>query len=399
MDLYGRGESIDPLILEDKLTEAGSLDFHGGVDRIDRLVASGTAAHELESYAKRVADLASVRRVQESLLEIKQTNYADFDSISDYLADVDAKFQRAMEQRKAGNLERIKSMMQGAMDHVMDLYDKKETGNLDIMKTGFIDLDKKLLIDSQDFIILAARPSMGKSALAINLIENSCHTTNDAALFFSLEMGKLSIALRMISGKSRIDLKKFRDVSINGGDISKMAQAVSYYRDAQLYFDDTPAMSPSEIRAVARRLKSKLERQGKKLRLIGLDYLQLCKTAKGHSRNLELAEVSGALKALTKELNVPILALSQLSRAVEQRENKRPRMSDLRDSGALEQDADVVLFMYRDDYYNENSEDAGITEVIIGKQRNGALGTVKLKFIGEQTRFANLATSMGDERF
>ena len=399
VDLYSRGEAVDPLILEDKLEEAESLDFHGGIDRINHLVDCGTTAHELESYAKRVADLASVRRVQESIIEMRQTNHADFDSVSDYLADIDGKFQRAMERRKSGNTERINTMMQSACNHLMDLYDKKETGTLEQLSTGFIDLDKTVMMDASDLIILAARPSMGKSALAVNVVENSCPGPNDAALFFSLEMSKLSLALRMLSGKSRIELNKFRNVEISGGDISKIAMATSYYRDLHLYFDDTPAITVSEMRAISRRLKNKLERQGKRLRLIGLDYMQLCGTKRGHSRNLELAEVSGSLKALAKELSVPVLALSQLSRAVEQRENKRPRMADLRDSGALEQDADVILFMYRDDYYNENSEDKGITEVIVGKQRNGALGTVHLKFIGEQARFANLAKGHHDERF
>ena len=240
---------------------------------------------------------------------------------------------------------------------------------------------------------------MGKSALGLSIVTNSCDKPGDAAAFYSLEMSKYSLALRMIASNSKINLKKFRTVDLSDGDFSNMAMAMGRISEKDIWLDDTPNIGPGEIRASARRLKAKLDRQGKNLRLIGVDYLQLCKTVRGHSRDREVAEVSAALKGLAMELQVPVLALSQLSRAVEKRENKRPMMSDLRDSGAIEQDADAILFMYRDDYYDENSDKKGITEVIIGKQRNGTTGTTELKFDSEITKFSNLAKGYSDERF
>lgn len=399
VDLYGRGESVDPIILEDKLVAAGSFDQYGGIDKINNLVDSGTSAHEVLSYAKTVADLAMVRRINEMALEIRQTNYSDFDSISEYLSTIDSKFQKVMERRPTGRLESIKDVMRSAMDTIGELYDKRQLGQLNQLKTGFYDLDNKLSIDSTDLVILAARPSMGKSALGLSIVTNSCDKPGDAAAFYSLEMSKYSLALRMIASNSKINLKKFRTVDLSDGDFSNMAMAMGRISEKDIWLDDTPNIGPGEIRASARRLKAKLDRQGKNLRLIGVDYLQLCKTVRGHSRDREVAEVSAALKGLAMELQVPVLALSQLSRAVEKRENKRPMMSDLRDSGAIEQDADAILFMYRDDYYDENSDKKGITEVIIGKQRNGTTGTTELKFDSEITKFSNLAKGYSDERF
>lgn len=400
LDLYEKGESVDPIILEDRLIAAGSFDQYGGIDKINNLVDSGTSAHEVLSYSKTVADMAMVRRVNETALEIRQTKYSDFDSISDYLATVDKKFQQVMERRPSGNLEHVKEVMKSTLSKVSDLYDKKQLGQLNQLKTGFYDLDEKLSIDGTDLVILAARPSMGKSALGLNIIENACKNPNDAAVFYSLEMSKFSLGLRIISGNSKINLKKFRTVDLNEGDLSKMSMSMGAIAEKDIWLDDTPNTSPGEIRASARRLKAKLDRQGKNLVLIGVDYLQLCKTTRGHSRDREIADVSAALKGLAMELGVPVMALSQLSRAVEKRENKRPMMSDLRDSGAIEQDADAILFLYRDEYYNPDTTDkSGITEIIIAKQRNGTVGTVELKFDGERTRFENLAKGHHDERF
>ncbi|MCH1549851.1 MAG: replicative DNA helicase, partial [Pseudomonadales bacterium] len=264
-------------------------------------------------------------------------------------------------------------------------------GALTGVSTGFTDLDKKTAgLQSSDLIIVAARPSMGKTAFAVNMVEHAV-MSGETVLVFSMEMPSEQIVMRMLSSLGRIDQTRLRSGALQDDDWTRFTGAVSQLRDKKLYVDDTPALTPSDVRSRARRVS----REAGGLGMVVVDYLQLMRTAdKSESRAGEISEISRSLKALAKEMRCPVVALSQLNRALEQRPDKRPMMSDLRESGAIEQDADVILFIYRDEVYNEDTEDKGVSEIIIGKQRNGPIGKVRLSFIGNLTKFENLASDI-----
>jgi len=245
-------------------------------------------------------------------------------------------------------------------------------------------------LQSSDLIIVAARPSMGKTAFAVNMVEHAV-MSGETVLVFSMEMPSEQIVMRMLSSLGRIDQTRLRSGALQDDDWTRFTGAVSQLRDKKLYVDDTPALTPSDVRSRARRVS----REAGGLGMVVVDYLQLMRTAdKSESRAGEISEISRSLKALAKEMRCPVVALSQLNRALEQRPDKRPMMSDLRESGAIEQDADVILFIYRDEVYNEDTEDKGVSEIIIGKQRNGPIGKVRLSFIGNLTKFENLASDI-----
>jgi replicative DNA helicase len=256
------------------------------------------------------------------------------------------------------------------------------------MPTGFTDFDHKTAgLQPGDLIIVAARPSMGKTALALNMAEYAAIKTGKAAAVFSMEMSASQLAFRLISSLGRINQQHLRTGDLADEEWPRVTSAITLLADAKIFIDDTPALSPLELRARARRLKREHD-----LGIIMIDYLQLMQVpGNKENRATEISEISRSLKALAKELNVPVIALSQLNRSLEQRTDKRPVMADLRESGAIEQDADVIVFIYRDEYYNPESADKGLAEIIIGKQRNGPTGTVKLAFLGQYTRFENFA--------
>ena len=281
------------------------------------------------------------------------------------------------------------TLLEEAVKKVDFLHSNK--GAITGVATGFSDLDDKTAgLQRSDLVIVAARPSMGKTAFAVNMVEHAV-MSGSKVLVFSMEMPSEQIVMRMLSSLGRIDQTRLRSGELQDDDWNRFTGAVSQLRDKQLFIDDTPALTPGDVRSRARRVSRELGG----LDMIVVDYLQLMRTAeKSESRTNEISEISRSLKALAKEMRCPVVALSQLNRALESRPDKRPMNSDLRESGAIEQDADVILFIYRDEVYNEETEDKGIAEIIIGKQRNGPIGKVRLSFIGNLTKFENLAQDM-----
>ena len=293
-------------------------------------------------------------------------------------------------QRPGQGFALVRDVLQHTLSEVARRYENP--GESVGLSTGFIDLDKMTMggLQPADLVILAARPSMGKTALALNIGEHAALHSRKAVAVFSMEMSTEQLAFRLIASLGRINAQRLRAAQLEDEDWSRMTHAVTQLRDIKLFIDDTPALSPTELRSRARRLAREQE-----LGLIVVDYLHL-RQVPGNKENRasEISEISRSLKALAKELNLPVIALSQLNRSLEQRSDKRPVMSDLRESGAIEQDADIIMFIYRDEYYHPDSPDKGLAEVIIGKQRNGPTGTVKLAFRGQYTRFENAASGV-----
>lgn len=283
----------------------------------------------------------------------------------------------------------IQPLLTQVVERIDDLYHRDSQTDITGVATGFVDLDRMTSgMQPGDLIIVAGRPSMGKTALALNIGEHVAVDQGLPVAVFSMEMAGTQLAMRMLGSVGRLDQHRLRTGRLRDDDWPRLTHAISKMSDAQLFIDETPALNPMELRARARRLA----RQSGQLGLIIIDYLQLMSgSSNGENRATEISEISRSLKSLAKELNCPVIALSQLNRSLEQRPNKRPVMSDLRESGAIEQDADVILFIYRDQVYNPDSQDKGTAEIIIGKQRNGPIGTVRLTFLGEHTKFENFA--------
>jgi replicative DNA helicase len=296
--------------------------------------------------------------------------------------------------KRGGGFIQVKDVLSKVVDKIDTLFeqDSSVTG----LSTGFIDFDEQTSgLQPADLVIVAGRPSMGKTTFSMNIAENAAIQSKEPVAVFSMEMPADALAMRMLSSLGRIDQHRLRTGKLNDDDWPRLTSAIALLNEAPLFIDDTPALSPTELRARARRLKRE---HG--LSLIVIDYLQLMQGNAGKSnenRATEISEISRSLKALGKELNVPVIALSQLNRSLEQRPNKRPVMSDLRESGAIEQDADLIVFIYRDEVYNEDSPDKGKAEIIIGKQRNGPIGTVALTFQGKYTKFENFAPAYYDD--
>lgn len=291
--------------------------------------------------------------------------------------------------QKEGGPQAMAPLLTGALERIEELYNSG--GDITGLTTGFIDLDRMTSgLQGSDLVIVAGRPSMGKTSFAMNLVENAALASDRPIMVFSMEMPAEQLVIRMLSSLGRIDQSRVRTGKLEQDDWPKLSGATEKLKDTQIFIDDTPALTPTELRSRVRRL---VREQGD-LGMIMVDYLQLMRVAgSSEGRTAEISEISRSLKALAKEFRVPVVALSQLNRALEQRPNKRPVNSDLRESGAIEQDADVIMFIYRDEVYNEDSPDQGVAEIIIGKQRNGPIGTCRLSFRGQFTRFENLARS------
>jgi replicative DNA helicase len=285
-------------------------------------------------------------------------------------------------------------LLQTALARIEELF--QSGGDITGLSTGFIELDAMTSgLQDSDLVVVAGRPSMGKTSFAMNMVEHAVLTQEKPILVFSMEMPADSLIIRMLSSIGRIDQTRLRNGKLEQEDWPKLSAAVTKLKDVPLYIDDTPALTPTEVRSRARRIA----RENGGLGMIMVDYMQLMQVAgSSDGRTAEISEISRSLKAIAKEFKVPVVALSQLNRALEQRPNKRPVNSDLRESGAIEQDADVIMFIYRDEVYHEESEEKGIAEIIIGKQRNGPIGICRLAFIGQYTRFENLARGSYDER-
>ena len=388
--LAEKQDPFDVVTLSEVLESTGQLQDVGGLAYLGMLANDTPSAANIVAYANIVRDRSVLRQLIHVGTEISDSAFStEGRETADLLENAERKVFEIAEQRQRGQggFSSIKSLLAQAVDKIETLYELD--GDITGASTGFTDLDEKTSgLQPADLIIVAGRPSMGKTTIAMNMAENVALKSGMPVAVFSMEMPGESLAMRMMSSLGRIDQHKVRTGKLDDDDWPRLTSAINLLAETKLFIDDTPALTPTEVRSRARRLT----REHGQLGLIVLDYLQLMQSpASGDNRVQQISDISRGLKALAKELNVPVIALSQLNRNLEQRPNKRPVMSDLRESGAIEQDADLIIFVYRDEVYNEDSPDKGIAEVIIGKQRNGPLGTVRLTFLGQYTRFENFA--------
>ena len=390
--LIERGKPADVITVFESLDADKRAEEAGGLAYLNALAQNTPSAANIRGYAQIVRDRSILRRLLGSTEEIAESVYnrrgREVREILDSAESAVFKIAEDGARGKQGFIE-MSSLVVQVRDRVQELH---ELNSPDVtgLATGFTDLDQKTSgLQPGDLIIVAGRPSMGKTAFSLNIAENVALEGGIVGVF-SMEMGGTQLAMRMLGSIGRIDLHKLRTGKLNDSEFSKFATALERLQEVKLHVDETPALMALELRARARRL----HRLYGKLDLIVIDYLQLMSGSSGaasENRATEISEISRSLKALAKELQVPVIALSQLNRSLESRTDKRPMMSDLRESGAIEQDADVILFIYRDEVYNPDSQDKGTAEIIIGKQRNGPIGRVQLAFLGEYTKFENLA--------
>ncbi|MFQ5559727.1 MAG: replicative DNA helicase [Nitrospinota bacterium] len=388
LDLFEKNQPIDLLTLNEQLTRKGQVTEGGGPEFLYSLVESVPSAANIQYHAKIVKEKYVLRKMITSAGEIFNQCYGDIADVDELMDFAEKTIFDISEDRIAPAFSSVREVARESMKRIESLYERKEliTG----IPTGFTDLDQMTAgFQPSDLIIVAGRPSMGKTAVSINMAQYCVCVSKKVVAIFSLEMSKEQLVTRMLCSEGRINAGKLRTGYISKSDWPDLTRAVGVLSEAKLFIDDTPGQSVLEIRAKARRLHA-----DKGLDLIVIDYLQLMQgRGRIESRQQEISEISRSLKGLAKELNVPVIALSQLSRATEQRGGeKRPQLSDLRESGAIEQDADVVMFVYRGEFYEETPENKGKAELIIGKQRNGPIGTVSLAFLKEYTRFENLST-------
>ncbi|WP_038289842.1 replicative DNA helicase [Zooshikella ganghwensis] len=380
---------FDPLTIAEKLDTWAELEDAGGIAYLAELAKNTPSVANVREYAEIVYERSILRKLISVSNRIVDSAFnPEGRSCSEILDAAEREvFQIAESRPKTGGPVGMKELLNKAIDRIDELFNAGDT--ITGTTTGFKDLDEMTSgLQPSDMVIVAGRPSMGKTTFAMNLVENAMLNTDKAILVFSLEMPGEQIMMRMLSSLGRIDQSKVRTGKLDEDDWPKLTAAVNMISDKKLFVDDTAGLSPTEMRSRTRRIA----REHGELGLIMIDYLQLMQIpGGGESRTNEISEISRSLKALAKEFNVPVVALSQLNRSLEQRPNKRPVNSDLRESGAIEQDADVIMFIYRDEVYNPDTEFKGVAEVIIGKQRNGPIGSIKLAFLGKYTRFENLA--------
>nr|HID60169.1 replicative DNA helicase [Desulfobacterales bacterium] len=382
IELFEKNEPIDLITLANLLKEKGQLETVGGAAYLAELVDKVPMATNANYYARIIQEKAVLRRLISSAVSIANRCYEDRGDVEELLDFAERSVFEISENRVKPAFYSIGELLTENFKTLDELYEKKSliTG----VPTGFRDLDTLTSgLQPSDLIIIAGRPSMGKTAIALNIAQNASVKTGIPVVIFSLEMSKEQLSMRMLCSEARVDSFRLRGGFLKKSDWAKLNRAAGVLSEAPIYIDDSPALSVLEIRAKARRLKME-----KGLGLIVLDYLQLMKgRSDAERRELEISEISRSLKALAKELNIPVLVLSQLNRKVEDRSDKRPRLADLRESGAIEQDADVIAFIYRDELYHKEEGNKGVAELIVAKQRNGPIGTVKLTFIDAYTRF------------
>lgn len=388
-DLSNDNDPLDAVTVSERLQTRGVLEKAGGLAYLGELAEGTPGASNVVAYARIVGEHSTLRQLIGAANRIAESAFAPEGRPSDELLDLAEQevFRIAEGRLREGGPEKVPALLTRAVERIEKLYESRNpiTG----MPTGFDDLDKKTAgLQSSDLIIIAGRPSMGKTSLAMNMVEHALMEGEGAVLVFSMEMPSEQLVLRMLSSLGRINQTRLRTGDMHEDDWPRFTSAVSQLKDKELYIDDTPALTPNDLRTRARRVA----RESGGLGLIVVDYLQLMRgSSKSENRTNEISEISRSLKAIAKELKCPLIAISQLNRALENRPNKRPLMADLRESGAIEQDADLILFIYRDEIYNEDSEDKGIAEIIISKQRNGPIGSIRLSFIANLTKFENLA--------
>ena len=388
VSLIDRDEVIDLVTLKEELNRAGNLNEVGGPAYIAALVDGVPKSTNVEYYAKIVKEKATLRSLIGSANKILTTAYQAEVEPEVQLDQAESEIFQIADGRLTEGFQSLKDLVPGGIETLEKL--ENQQGGFTGVPSGFTELDRFTSgFQPSDLVIIAARPAMGKTSLALNIAQHVGTKTEKTVGVFSLEMSKQALFLRMLTSEARIDSQKFRNGFLGSEEYKKMSEALNTLGEAKVFIDDSTSVSVLEMRAKARRLKSE---HG--LHLLIIDYLQLMQgRGRFENRNLELASISRSLKSLAKELKVPVVALSQLSRAPESRSEHRPQLSDLRESGALEQDADVVLFIYREDQYDRKAENENTAEVIIGKQRNGPTGTVRLAFLKEITRFENQTTN------
>jgi replicative DNA helicase len=393
--LEQKSRPIDPVTLEEQLSQAGKLTAVGGLAFLSDLVSIVPTADNITHYAEIVRDKAVARRLITTASEIAAKGFGEYGEVRDYLDETErAIFEVTQKQREGGPTE-IKKILHD----VFKSFDARfaAAGGVTGVTSGFAEMDQMTAgLQPSDLIILAARPSMGKTALAMSIVQNAAISGGFPVIVFSLEMSSQQLAERMLCSEARIDSSLLRRGQLQRQDMTNLTVAADAIAKAPIMIDDTPAPTVNELRSRCRRWRSNRDLfKERAFGMVVVDYLQLMKgqsASRNANREQEISEISRGLKALAKELNCPVIALSQLNRGVEQRQDKRPMLSDLRESGAIEQDADVIMFIYRDEVYNKDKcEKPGVAEVIIGKQRNGPIGTVELAFVGKYTRFENLS--------
>ena len=385
LELYNHGQPIDFLTVKENLKLRGLLEKVGADSYITSLIDSVVTTSNIEAYVKIVEEKSTLRLLIKAANDIISLGYAESEEVDKIIDTTEKKIFDVLQNRNSKGYSSLRDILVDSFDKIEELY--KSKSKVSGIESGFKDLDLKTSgLNNSDLILIAARPAMGKSAFALNIASYVAKAKKVPVLIFSLEMSKDQMANRILCSEAGVDSMKVRTGNLDSNDWIKIGNAGGILADIPLYIDDTPGLSSSELRAKCR--KAKLE---KGVGLVIIDYLQLMESkSKNDSRQQEISEISRALKILAKELNIPVIALSQLSRAPEQRPDHRPVLSDLRESGSIEQDADIVMFLYRDDYYNPDTEKKNIAEVIIAKNRQGSIGTVELAWLGQYTKFANL---------
>ncbi|MBX7149341.1 replicative DNA helicase [bacterium] len=386
LTLNEKSEPTDFLTVSNFLQSQGTLELVGGASYLSSLADSIPSSANVVSYARIIHDRSMVRRLIEASADIATKGYENPDDAQMLIDSAEQIIFSLSENRARSGFANVKDIVIDSFKKIEELVENQKT--ITGVATGFNDLDNMTCgFQPGDLVIIAARPSMGKTAFALNIAEHAAIREGQPVAIYSLEMSKESLVTRMLCAEARLDSQKLRKGQLEERDWPNLTRAAGHLSEAKIFIDDTASPTVMEMRAKARRLKKE---HG--VGLIIVDYLQLVRGSAGaQSREQEISEISRSLKALAKELKVPVIALSQLNRAVESRTNRRPQLSDLRESGAIEQDADVISFIYRDEVYNETTPDKGVAEIIIGKQRNGPTGTVRLAFINQSTRFENLA--------
>lgn len=389
--LHHDNKEIDVITLPEELRRMKKMDDVGGIEYILSLPNLVATAANIEYHANIVAEKALARNLITTCIDLTAAAYDGEKEPEDLLDDAERRILQLSENKNRGDFSPVGAVVEETLDKITKLYENK--AGLTGLPTGFRDLDRMTSgLQPSDLILVAARPSMGKTAFTLNIAQNVGVRQHKTVAFFSLEMSQEQLVQRILCQISHIDSQKLRTGQLNSDEEwTRLTDACDKLYQAPIYIDDTPGISVAEMRSKARRLKSE---HG--LDLIVVDYLQLMQGRNAESRQQEISEISRSLKALARELKVPLIALSQLSRSVESRQDKRPMLSDLRESGALEQDADIVSFLYREDYYDKETENQHITEVILAKHRNGPVGSIKLYFKGEYTLFLNLDTTHED---
>jgi len=390
--LIEHSRPADVVTVAESLEATKELASIGGIPYLSALASNTPSAANIRRYAEIVRDRAILRRLAEVGTQIADSSYNTMGKEANQILDeAESRVFEIAEQGARGRqgFQEMPPLLTKVVERIDLLYNRQGDSDVTGVATGFIDLDRMTSgLQPGELVIVAGRPSMGKTSFALNIAEHAALSSGLPVGVFSMEMAATQLVMRMIGSVGKLDQHKLRTGRLHDDDWQRLTHTVGKLNEAPIHIDETAALNPLELRARARRL----HRQYKKLGLVVIDYIQLMSASgTGENRATEISEISRSLKALAKELDAPVIALSQLNRSLEQRPNRRPVMSDLRESGAIEQDADVILFIYRDEVYNPDTADKGVAEIIIGKQRNGPIGTVRLAFLGEYTRFDNLA--------